>query len=209
MYCRFGKKEESLDILINNAGIFGVPKTLTKEGNEMTFTANYLGHFLLTNLLLDKLKASAPSRIINVSSFVHKYGKIVKDDLQSEKAFTNSKAYCNSKLANILFSREMAKRLEGTGVTCNSVHPGVIKTDIGRNSPMIFTLMYAFAFLFYKTIKSGAQTTLACALDPEFKDVTGKYFADCKIAEESKDAQNDETAEWLWRTSEKLTGLVE
>lgn len=102
----------------------------------------------------------------------------------------------------------MAKRLEGAGVTCNALHPGVIRTEIGRNSPIFFNVMYVFAFLFYKTIKSGAQTTIACALDPEFNDVTGKYFSDCKIGEESKDAQDDETAEWLWRTSEKLTGLA-
>lgn len=206
---RFGNKEESLDILINNAGLYGLSRSLAEDGHEITFASNYLGHFLLTNLFLDKLKTSAPSRIVNVSSMAHKYGKIDKNDLQGEKVFTEGAAYCNSKLANILFSREMAKRLDGTGVSCNSLHPGVIRTEIGRNSPIFFTFMFVFAFLFYKTIKSGAQTTLACALDPDFSDVTGKYFSDCKIGEESKDAQDDETAEWLWRTSEKLTGLAE
>lgn len=107
-----------------------------------------------------------------------------------------------------MFSREMAKRLEGTGVTSNSIHPGVIRTEIGRYSPLMFTFMFVFGFLFYKSLKSGAQTTLACALDPDFNEVTGKYFADCKIREESKNALDDETAEWLWRTSEKLTGLA-
>lgn len=188
--------------------MYGLPRGLTKDGHEVTFASNYLGHFLLTNLLLDKLKASAPSRIINVSSMAHKHGKIDKNDLQCEQAFTATAAYCNSKLANILFTREMAKRLDGTGVTCNSLHPGVIRTEIRRNTPMFFNLMYAFGFLFHKTIKSGAQTTLACALDPDLIDVTGKYFCDCEVAEESKDAQDDDTAEWLWRTSEKLTGLV-
>lgn len=197
-----------MDILINNAGFYG-PKGRTEDGHDTTFASNYLGHFLLTNLLLEKLKASAPSRIVNVSSLVHKYGIIDKNDLQFEKAFTEGAAYSNSKLANILFSRELAKRLEGTGVTCNSLHPGAIRTELGRNSPLFFNFMFVFGFLFYKSIKSGAQTTLACALDPDFKDVTGKYFSDCKIAQETKDAQNDETAEWLWRTSEKLTVLSE
>lgn len=139
----------------------------------------------------------------------HKFGKIDKNDLQGEQTFTEAAAYCNSKLANILFSRQLAKRLEGTEVTCNSLHPGVIRTEIGRNSPRFFNFMFVFGFLFYKTIKSGAQTTLACALDPDFNDVSGKYFSDCKIGVETKDAQDDETAEWLWRTSEKLTGLSE
>lgn len=209
MLRRFGKKEESLDILINNAGVYGLPKSLTIDGHDMTFASNYLGHFLLTNLLLDKLKASVPSRIVNVSSMVHKYGKINKNDLQGEQDFAEGAAYCNSKLANILFSRELAKRLVGTGVTCNSLHPGVIRTEIGRNSPIFFAVMFVFAFLFYKTVKSGAQSTLACALDPDFDEVTGKYFSDCKIGEETKEAQDDETAEWLWRTSEKLTELAE
>lgn len=206
---RFENREESLDILINNAGVYGLPKSLTKDGHDTTFASNYLGHFLLTNLLLDKLKASAPSRIVNVSSMVHTYGKIVRDDLQCEKSFTAAQAYCNSKLANILFSREIAKRLDGTGVTSYSLHPGVFRSDIGRNSQFFFAFMYVFGFLFYKSIKSGAQTSLACALDPDLKDVTGKYFVDCKIAKESKDAEDDETAEWLWRASEKLTGLAD
>lgn len=198
-----------MDILINNAGVYGLPKSQTKDGIDVTFATNYLGPFLLTNLLLDKLKASAPSRIINVASMVYTYGKIERDDLQGEKSFAAGAAYCNSKLASMLFSREIAKRLEGTGVTSNSLHPGVIRTDIGRNSPFVFALMYAFGFLFYKSLKSGAQTTLACALDPDFKDVTGKYFVDCKIAKESKEALDDETAEWLWRASEKLAGLAD
>ncbi|XP_037034255.1 retinol dehydrogenase 12-like [Bradysia coprophila] len=205
----FESKEQSLDILINNAGVYGLSKRLTVDGHEITFASNYLGHFLLTNLLLEKLRASAPSRIVNVSSFVHKYGIINKNDLQGEKVFTEAAAYCNSKLANILFTREMAKRLAGTGVTCNSLHPGVIRTEIGRNSPLFFNFMFIFGFLIYKTVKSGAQTTLACAIDPEFIDVTGKYFCDCSIAEESKIAQDDEISEWLWRTSEKLTGMAD
>lgn len=203
------KKENSLDILINNAGVYGLPRTLTKDGHEMVFAANHLGHFLLTNLLLDTLKSSKPSRIVNVSSAGHRRGKIVRDDLHGEKKYSSLQAYSNSKLANVLFSRELAKRLKGTGVTSYSLHPGAIKTDLGRNAPILITFISIFFFLFFKTLKSGAQTTLACALDPDFNDdFSGKYFADCKVAKESKNAQDDETAEWLWTTSETLTGLT-
>jgi len=205
----FLKKETSLDVLINNAGVFGLPRTLTKDGHETVFAANHLGHFLLTNLLLDTLKSSAPSRVVIVSSKLHKHGKIVKDDLHGEKEYKTIQAYGNSKLANILFSRELAKRLGNCGVTTYSLHPGVIRTEINRNLPAILNAVSpALYFLFGKTCKSGAQTTLACALDPDLSDVTGKYFSDCKMVDESEDARDDEMAEWLWRTSEKLTGLA-
>ncbi len=195
--------------MINNAGVFGLDRSVTKDGHEIVFASNHLGHFLLTNLLLDTLKSSAPSRIVNVSSTLHKYGKIVRDDLLGEREYSTSQAYANSKLANILFSRELAKRLNGTAVTTNSLHPGVIHTDISRNYPNFSALAPVVFYFFWKSIKSGTQTTLTCALDPDLKDVTGKYFSDCKIAEESKGAQDEEMAEWLWRTSEKLTGLAE
>lgn len=163
----------------------------------------------MTNLLLDTSKSSAPSRIVTVSSSWHRDGKIVRDDLHGEKEYEVGQAYANSKLANVLFSRELAKRLEGTSVTTYSLHPGFVNTEIARNYPN-YTAVAPFIFYFlWKTARSGAQTTVACALDPDLNDVTGKYFSDCHIAVESKEAQNDETAEWLWRTSEKLTGLSE
>lgn len=201
-------KETTLHILINNAGCIGLPRTITKDGYETVFAANHLGHFLLTNLLTDTLKASAPSRVVNVSSSLHSIGKIVRDDLHGEKSYFYWKVYGNAKLATVLFSREYAKRMKGTGVTSYSLHPGAIKTDIGRNIPFTMTIVSGIMFVFYKSLKSGAQTTLACALDPDFKDISGRYFVDCKIAKESKDAQNDDDAEWLWRTSENLTGLA-
>lgn len=202
------KRENTLHILINNAGCFGLSRTLTKDGFETVFAANYLGHFLLTNLLTDCLKASAPSRVVNVSSSLHNIGKIDRDDLQCENSYFYWKVYGNTKLANVLFSREFAKRMTGTGVTSYAVDPGAIKTDIGRNIPITQAIMSVLLFFFYKSVKSGAQTTLKCALDPDLKDVSGRYFADCKIARESKSAQNDDDASWLWRTSEKLSGLV-
>lgn len=207
-YFRFLKRETTLHILINNAGCFGLSRTLTKDAFETVFAANYLGHFLLTNLLTDCLHASAPSRVVNVSSSLHNIGKIVRDDLQCERNYFYWKVYGNTKLANILFSREFSKRMKGTGVTSYAVDPGAIKTDIGRNIPITQSIMSVIMFFLYKSIKSGAQTTLMCALDPELKDVSARYFADCKIARESKSAQNDDDASWLWKTSEKLTGLA-
>lgn len=204
----FLKRETSLHILINNAGVYGLPRTLTKDGHEMVFAANHLGHFLLTNLLLDILKLSAPSRVVTVASQMHNYGKIVKDNLHGERKYKVVQVYENSKLANVLFSRELGKRLRGTGVTTYSLHPGVVRTNIMRNSPILYGIASVVLWFLGKSLKSGAQTTLTCAIDPDLNDITGKYFSDCKITEESKDAQDDEMAEWLWRTSEKLTGLV-
>lgn len=208
MLCyRFHEKEPRLDILINNAGMV-TSRTLNVDGYEMQFAVNHLGPFLLTNLLLDTLKASAPSRIVTVSSSGHRLGKIVRDDLMGEKSYSSMKAYCNTKLANILFTRELAKKLKGTQVTANSLHPGVVKTDILRNPSGIWWLLYVIMQLVYRSPQSGAQTTIACALDPDFENISGKYFDDCRVKEESKEAQDDETADWLWRTSEKLTGLA-
>lgn len=201
------KKETSLHILINNAGVYGIKWRLTKDGHETVLAANHLGHFLLTNLLLDTLKSSTPSRVVTVASQMHNYGKIVKDDLHGERKYNVVRAYENSKLANVLFSRELGKRLKNTGVTSYSLHPGVIRTEIMRRNLFLKAIAKFVLFFFGKSLKSGIQTTLACALDPDLRDITGKYFSDCKITEESKNGQDDEMAEWLWRTSEKLTGL--
>lgn len=212
MLCfRFLQEEKRLDILINNAGVMAMPKSITKDGFEMQLGVNHLGHFLLTNLLLDILKTSAPSRIVVLSSVAHKYGEINRDDLNSEKSYNKFKAYSQSKLANILFTQELAKRLKGTGVTINSVHPGVVKSDLGRYlvHSYVKTLIDPFTYFFFKTCKSGAQTQLCVALDPELENVTGEYFADCKIKTPARSARKDngETAEWLWTASEKLTRL--
>lgn len=207
LFCSFLKEESKLDILINNAGLAGPDRILTVDGNETTLQVNHLSHFLLTNLLLEILKKSSPSRIINVSSLGHKWGKINREDLQLEHNFGGQKAYVQSKLANVLFTRELARRLENTGVVANSLHPGAVKTDIFRTLTFFKRIILYFFYCIFKNAKSGAQTTLAIALDPDFEQITGKYFADCKVKKESKLAQDDDTADWLWRTSEKLTGL--
>lgn len=189
-----------------------MPKAITKDGFEMQLGVNHLGHFLLTNLLLDVLKASAPARIIIVSSLAHKYGEINREDLNSEKSYNKYKAYSQSKLANILFTQELAKRLKGTGVTVNAVHPGVVKTELGRHlvHSYVKKLIDPFTFFFFKTPYAGAQTTLRVALDTELENVSGQYFADCIQQEAAPSAHRDngETAEWLWQMSEKMTKLA-
>lgn len=177
----FNKENDRLDILINNAGVMRCPKSFTSDGFETQFGVNHLGHFLLTNLLLDKLKASAPSRIINVSSRAHKSGNINVQDLNSDKNYNNALAYNQSKLANIMFTNELAKKLVGTGVTVNALHPGVVDTEIVRHLKFLNNFFIAIfynpmAWIFFKNSRQGAQTTIFAAVDSSLEKVTGKYF---------------------------------
>lgn len=183
------------------------PRTVTNDGFEMTFGVNHLGHFLLTNLLLDLLRKSAPSRIVNVSSRAHYYGSINRDDIMSVKNYHKWSSYCQSKLANVLFTRQLALLLQGTGVTANSLHPGIVKTGLFRYQN-ILRHIYRLGYPFFKTARAGAQTTLMVALDDKLITTTGKYFSECRIATEAHNAKDDLTAEWLWKSSEKLTGLL-
>lgn len=206
----FKKEENRLDILINNAGVMRCPRTLTKDGFEMQLGVNHMGHFLLTNLLLDILKKSAPSRIVVVASLAHTRGEINVTDLNSEKSYDEGDAYSQSKLANVLFARELAKKLEGTGVTVNSLHPGVVDTEIVRHMGIFnnfFTslLLRPLLWPFVKTAKSGAQTSIYAALDPDLEKISGLYFSDCEPKEVALVAQNDDLAKWLWSVSEKWT----
>lgn len=185
-----------------------IPRALTVDGIEIQFATNHLGPFLLTNLLLEILKSTAPSRIVNVSSVAHHMGTIDRDNLMGERSNTALQTYCHTKLCNVLFTRELAKRLQGTNVTANSLHPGVVGTDILRNASGLMWIFYPAMKMLFRSAKSGAITTITCALDPDLKGVSGKYFEDCRIKGKSKAAEDDDTANWLWRTSEKLTGLV-
>lgn len=180
----------------------------TEDGFELQMGTNHLGHFLLTNLLLDTLKASAPARIINVSSMLHAYGKIHRDDFNMKRNYNRHRAYFNSKLANILFTRELSKRLYGFGVTANSLHPGLVNTELQRNH-LLSRILLAPGMIISKTPKSGAQTTIALALDPAYDVISGNYYVDCKVANESAAARDDDTSDWLWKISEELTGLRE
>ncbi|XP_014271722.1 retinol dehydrogenase 13 [Halyomorpha halys] len=208
----FKKEENRLHILINNAGVMRCPPLKTKEGIEMQFGVNHIGHFLLTMMLLDVLKKSAPSRIINVSSIAHFRGRINKEDLNSERNYDGGTAYAQSKLANILFTNELARKLEGTGVTVNSVHPGIVETEITRhmsffNSTISSLFLKPIIRIFLKNPIQGAQTTLYAALSPDLEGVTGKYFSNCMETKTSQEARDESLARWLWAVSMKWTKL--
>lgn len=209
----FKSEEKRLDVLINNAGVMRTPKgSKTKEGFELQLGVNHLGHFLLTNLLVDYLKSSAPSRIINVSSVAHRKGKINRDDLNSDNKYDPGEAYSQSKLANILFNNELAEQLKDTGVTANTVHPGIVDTDIIRymgfySSWFAAIFVKPLAWPFIKAPRQGCQTVVYLALDPEVEKVTGKYFCDYEEAEISSEAKDVSLRKWLWKVSERWTRL--
>jgi len=212
---QFKKRENRLDILINNAGVMSLgfqPASQTEDGFESTFGVNHLGHFLLTNLLLDTIKASAPSRIVTVSSLVHEWSpyKINFADLMLEKEYTADYAYRQSKLANILFSRQLAKNLAATGVTTYSLHPGVVRTELTREIPkfpVLSQLLYALTWSFFKSPVEGAQTQICCAVATSIVKDTGRYYSDCAEKEPSNEAKNDDAAQKLWDVSAKLVQL--
>lgn len=181
-------------------------RQLTADGYELTFGTNHLGHFLLTTLLLDTLKRSAPSRIVNVSSRAHERTRsgLQRDNLQGERSYGLFAAYAQSKLANVLFARELTRRLQGTGVVANSIHPGVVRTEFLRGRPIGRWVMNAALALVMKSVEAGVQTQVAVAVDPDLERVSGKYFADCRVVREAKQAQSDEDAAWLWAESERL-----
>jgi NAD(P)-dependent dehydrogenase (short-subunit alcohol dehydrogenase family) len=201
----FKATHDRLDVLVNNAGVYLRKRTVTVNKLEATFAINHLGYFLLTNLLLDLLKQSALSRIVNVSSGAHTSGHINFDDLQGEKSYSGVKAYCHSKLANILFTRELARRLAGTQVTANCLHPGAVATGIFRSLPKPIE---AIIKLVTMSPEKGAQTTIYLASSPAVEQVTGKYFVRSAEAQPSTEAQDGEIAHHLWAESARLTGLT-
>ncbi|MFX1572763.1 MAG: SDR family oxidoreductase [Promethearchaeota archaeon] len=201
----FKKKYQSLNVLINNAGLMLSKRTLSVDGVEMNFAVHHLAPFLLTNLLLDMLKKSAPSRIINVTSAAHKTAKINFDDLQSEnKKYRLFKVYGISKLAAMLFTYELSRRLEGSGVTVNAVHPGVVNTNLSRDHS---AFSRGFAKLFFKSPREGAQTSIYLATSPDIEGVTGKYFIKKEPRESSKESYNKKDAKRLWEISSEMTKL--
>jgi NAD(P)-dependent dehydrogenase (short-subunit alcohol dehydrogenase family) len=201
----FKAKHDRLHVLLNNAGGVFVKRSLTVDGIEMTFAVNHLAYFLLTELLLDLIRASAPARIIDVSSAAHGGGHIDFDDLQHEKRWAYFKAYADSKLANILFTRELARRLEGTGVTVNCLHPGVVTTGFGKNNPGLPRALITIAGPFMLSPEKGARTSVYLATSPEVEGVTGKYFDKCKVVSSNKQSYDTGVAARLWDISEKLT----
>ena len=197
-----------LDVLINNVGGSWDTRHLTADGLEHTFALNHLAAFLLTDLLLERLKLSAPARVVTVSSGAHTSGRIDFDDLQGARSWSGSRAYSQSKLASVLFTHELARRLQGTGVTANALHPGVVRTSFGAEDPgMIQRLLVPFIRGFMKTPAQGAATSIHLATAPGLEHVSGQYFADAKPRQSSKASYDGVVAARLWQVSADLVGL--
>jgi NAD(P)-dependent dehydrogenase (short-subunit alcohol dehydrogenase family) len=202
---RFQAKYPKLHVLINNAGLYNQRRHLTPDGYEATFAINYLAPFLLTNLLLEELKSSAPSRIVNVSSVGHYNGHIDFDDLNMDKNYGGWKAYQQSKLALVLFTRELARKLEGTGVTVNSVHPGTVATNIWSRPMGPLGFIMAVPKLFMTSPKKGAETDVYLAASPEAQKANGEYWDTLKVKKSSEESYDEDIAKRLWEVSMKLT----
>jgi len=201
----FKQKYERLDVLVNNAGAIFDQRQETADGLELTFALNHMGYFLLTNLLLDVLKASAPARIINVSSDAHRRGSINFDDLQHEKSYSGFPVYSESKLANVLFTYELARRLEGSGVTANALHPGFVNTNFGSTMSSIPAFFIGIiSRLFAMSPEQGAETIIHLASSPEVEGITGKYFVEKKATRSASESYDEVVAKRLWLVSEEL-----
>ena len=204
----FKQKYGSLHVLVNNAGAAFMQRQLSVDGIEMTFALNHLAYFLLTSLLLDTLKASAPARIINVSSGAHTSGKIEFDNLQGERTYGFG-TYPNAKLATILYTVELARRLEGTGVTVNALHPGLTATGFGKNNGRVMSaLVSLFAPLVMRSPAKGAGTSIYLASSPDVEDITGKYFYDSQITPAAPHATDNGVARKLWDVSTEMVHLA-
>lgn len=201
-------KYSSLDVLVNNAGAFYSERQVSKDGLEMTFALNHIGYFLLTNLLLETLKRTKNSRIVSVSSGAHLSGKMNFDDLQFEKKFNGWQAYSDSKLANVLFTKELSRRLAGTGVTANCLHPGFVKTGFANGSSGFLGLALNLAKnILAITPEKGAETMIYLSSSQEVANVTGEYFDKKKIAKVNPQALDSSIAKRLWEVSEKLVEI--
>ncbi len=201
---RFGQ----LDVLINNAAIVPSERKESTDGYELQFAVNHLAPFLLTHLLLDRLVMAAPSRIIVVASRAHERGKINFDDIQSEHAYGRWPAYNQSKLANVMFCYELARRLEGSGVTVNSLHPGVIFTRLLQDLVALPTWLNKLFEWVTGSVKDGAKTIVYLATSDEVQSVSGKYFVDCKPKLSGRRAYDQKAQRQLWQLSEQLTGMA-
>jgi NAD(P)-dependent dehydrogenase (short-subunit alcohol dehydrogenase family) len=193
-------------VLVNNAGVSLGARSVTPDGLETTFAVNHLAPFLLTNLLLDLLRRSAPSRVVTVTSTAFRQGRIRFDDLQGEQKFGGIRAYNQSKLANVHFTLELARRLEGTGVTANCVHPGVVRSNLGHET-LLFRTMTGVLGRFLATPEEGARTSVHVASAPELETVTGTFFRNSAQAPLPAHARDEAVATRLWDVSERLTGL--
>jgi NAD(P)-dependent dehydrogenase (short-subunit alcohol dehydrogenase family) len=197
-----------IDVLLNNAGAFFARREITPDGLERTFALNHMGYFRLTALLRSRLITSAPARIVNIASEAHRGTRLDFDDLQCCKAYTGRKAYRRSKLANILFTRELARRLRGTTVSANCLHPGFVDTGFGDNNRGLWRVIFAIAKQISAIpVQRGAETPVYVASSLELHGTSGKYFDKCRERAPDAPAQDDEMAARLWEESEKLAGF--
>lgn len=205
---QFKSKYQSLNVLVNNAGAIFLRRQESADGIEMTFALNHLSYFLLTNLLLDTLKASAPARIINVSSRAHvRVSGLNFDDLQNRKGYAGQQVYGQSKLANVLFTYELARRLEGSRITVNALHPGFVATRFATNNGVLARLARPLLDLFAINVEEGAQTMVYLATSPEVEGMTGKYFYRQQAISSSPASYDEEAARRLWEVTATMTGL--
>ena len=200
-------RAERVHVLINNAGVTLFQRQLTVDGLEATFATNHLAYFLLTGLLLPRLRESAPARIVNVASDAHRFGRLDLSDLQNERRYRAMRVYGQSKTANLLFTQELARRIAGSGVTANALHPGGIRSNLGRSEGRALEVLRRVVGLFLKTPEQGARTSLHLACSPELDGVSGRYFAKCRERRPAAHARDPELARRLWERSEELTGL--
>ena len=198
-----------LHILLNNAGIMNTSRRETVDGLEEVFSVNHLAYYTLTLLLMDKLIACGPGRIVNVASGAHMFIKEINfEDLQSEKEYKTMHVYGQSKLANILFTRELSNKVQGKGITVNCLHPGFVNTGIGsNNSPTLGRILMALARPFSRKTDKGAETSIFLCTSPEVEGLSGEYYVDCEVSKISGPAKSKDNAEKLWNISSKLTGI--
>jgi NAD(P)-dependent dehydrogenase (short-subunit alcohol dehydrogenase family) len=197
----------ALHVLVNNAGLVNLRRETTVDGFEAMFATNHLAYFLLTLLLLPRLRESAPARIVNVASEAHRFGALDLDDLQSERRFGAMRSYGRTKSANILFTRELARRLEGSGVTANCVHPGAVATRLGKNNGWLGRAVTALLSPFFLTPAQGARCSLFAATAPQLAATSGRYFVKEREVEPAPAARDPELARRLWERSAALCGL--
>jgi len=201
----FRSRYDSLDVLVNNAGAYFAEHRKSADGLELTFALNHMGYFQVVAELLDSLKAAPAGRILSVSSQGHRLGKLVWDDLQWEsRSYQAMRAYCDSKLMNILFTRELGRRLEGSSVTANCLHPGVIRSGFAVNEAGSFAFLARLSSPFLSSPEKGARTSIFLSRNSAVADQSGGYYVNCKRRKPSKHARNDEDAARLWKLSEEL-----
>jgi retinol dehydrogenase 12 len=204
---RIAAEEPRIDVLINNAGSIFSNRAVTVDGLERTFALNHMAYFVLTHRLRERLIASAPARIVNTASSAHQGQYLDFNDLQMEKHYRARTAYGRSKLANILFTRELARGLAGTGVTANCLHPGFVATGLGQRDSVIFGTVIRLSMLFADNPEQGARTIIHLATSPDIASTTGNYFVDCREAVPSRNARDDGAARRLWDESVQLARL--